>query len=459
MSAVPVGVQTGKNTSGQARDPGGLTAPPNDMVAEQSVLGAMLLSVDAVGDVVETVVGADFYRPAHEQIFDTVIDLYGRGEPVDPVTVAAELGRRGLLVKIGGAPYLHDLIASVPVAANASFYADIVREKAILRKLQDASTRITQWSAAGEGEVDDIVDRSQAEMMAVTDRRHGTDYQSVAALLPGALDEIEAIAGRGDRGGVPTGFIDLDAVIHGLQPGQMLVVGARPGVGKSTLGLDLARAAAVAHGLPTVIFSLEMSHTEIMMRLLSAEGSVPLENLRSGQMRDDDWTRVANIMGKVSEAPLYIDDSANLSMTEIRAKARRLKQRQGLRLIIIDYLQLMSSGRRVESRQVEVSEFSRQIKLIAKELGVPVVALSQLNRGPEQRTDRRPQLSDLRESGAVEQDADLVILMHRPDMYDPASSRVGEVDLHLAKHRNGPTATITLSFQGHFSRLTNMASI
>jgi replicative DNA helicase len=435
----------------------GLAAPPNDMLAEQCVLGAMLLSVDAVGEVVEVVIGADFYRPAHEQIFGTIVDLYGRGEPVDPVTVAAALGRRGLLAKIGGAPYLHDLIASVPLAANAGFYADIVREKAILRKLQEASTRIAQWSTAGEGEVDSIVDRSQAEMMAVTDRRHGNDYQSVATLLPGALDEIEAIAGRGDRGGVPTGFADLDAVIHGLQPGQMLVVGARPGVGKSTLGLDLARAAAVTHGQPTVVFSLEMSQMEIMMRLLSAEGSVPLENLRSGQMRDDDWTKVANVMTRVSEAPLYIDDSPNLSMTEIRAKARRLKQRNGLRLIIIDYLQLMSSGRRVESRQVEVSEFSRQIKLIAKELAVPVVALSQLNRGPEQRTDKRPQLSDLRESGAVEQDADLVILMHRPDMYDPASSRVGEVDLHLTKHRNGPTATITLAFQGHFSRLTSLA--
>ncbi len=458
MSAVPVGVQTIGSKPDTATG-ASLGAPPNDMMAEQCVLGAMLLSIDAVGEVVEVVIGDDFYRPAHEQIFGTIIDLYGRGEPVDPVTVAAELGRRGLLVKIGGAPYLHDLIASVPLASNAGFYADIVREKAILRKLQDASTRIAQWSAAGEGEVDAIVDRSQAEMMAVTDRRSGTDYQSVAALLPGALDEIEAIAGRGERGGVPTGFADLDDVVHGLQPGQMLVVGARPGVGKSTLGLDLARAAAVTHGLPTVIFSLEMSHTEIMMRLLAAEGSVPLENLRSGQMRDDDWTRVANVMTRISEAPLYIDDSANLSMTEIRAKARRLKQRQGLRLIIIDYLQLMSSGRRVESRQVEVSEFSRQIKLIAKELGVPVVALSQLNRGPEQRTDRRPQLSDLRESGAVEQDADLVILMHRPDMYDPASSRVGEVDLHLAKHRNGPTATITLSFQGHFSRLANMAHV
>ena len=456
MSAVPVGVQRiGSKDAAEMR--GLATAPPNDMTAEQCVLGAMMLSQDAIGDVVEALQASDFYRPVHEQIYDVIVDLYGRGEPADAVVVSAELGRRGELVRVGGAPYLHDLIAAVPLAANAGFYADIVREKAILRKLQDASTRIAQWSAAGEGEVDAIVDRSQAEMMAVTDRRSGTDYQSVAALLPGALDEIEAIAGRGERGGVPTGFVDLDAVVRGLQPGQMLVVGARPGVGKSTLGLDLARAAAVTHGLPTVIFSLEMSHMEIMMRLLSAEGSVPLENLRSGQMRDDDWTKAANVMTKVSESPLYIDDSANLSMTEIRAKARRLKQRQGLRLIIIDYLQLMSSGRRVESRQVEVSEFSRQIKLIAKELGVPVVALSQLNRGPEQRTDKRPQLSDLRESGAVEQDADLVILMHRPDLYDPASNRAGEVDLHLAKHRNGPTTTITLSFQGHFSRLTNMA--
>jgi replicative DNA helicase len=206
-----------------------------------------------------------------------------------------------------------------------------------------------------------------------------------------------------------------------------------------------------------VIFALEMSQVEIMMRLLSAEASVPLENLRSGEMWDDDWTKIANVMTRVAEAPLHVDDSPNLSMAEIRGKARRLKQRHGLRLIIIDYLQLMSSGRRVESRQVEVSEFSRQIKLLANELGVPVVALSQLNRGPEQRTDKRPQLSDLRESGAVDQDADLVILLHRPDLYDAASSRVGEVDLHLAKHRNGPTTTVTLSFQGHFSRHANLA--
>ena len=456
MSAVPVGVQATGSRPGAAA--GSLPAPPNDPLAEQCVLGAMLLSTDAVGEVVDVLVASDFYRPAHEQIFDTIVDLYGRGEPVDPVTVAAQLGRRGLLVKIGGGPYLHDLLQAVPVASNAGYYAELVREKAVLRRLQDASTRITQWSTAGEGDIDAIVDRSQAEMMSVTARRSSSDFQPVSALLPGALDEIEAIAGRdGDRGGVPTGFADLDAVLHGLQPGQMLVVGARPGVGKSTLALDLARAAAVSHGQPTVIFSLEMSQVEIIMRLLSAEASVPLDSLRSGQMRDDDWAKIAEIMTRVSEAPLYIDDSANLTMAEIRAKARRLKQRHGLRMIIIDYLQLMTTGRRAESRQVEVSELSRQIKLIAKELAVPVVALSQLNRGPEQRTDKRPQLSDLRESGAVEQDADLVILLHRPDLYDPDSSRAGEVDLHLAKHRNGPTTTVTLAFQGHYSRHSNLA--
>src|SRR5918999_5862548 len=432
--------------------------PPQDMEAEQCVLGAMLMSKDAIADVVEVLRGADFYRPAHEQIYNAITDLYGRGEPADAVTVADELGKRGELLRLGGAPYLHTLLASVPIAANAGWYAEIVREKAVLRRLVDASVRIGQMSYAAEGDVDTIVDRAQAEVYSVTDRRAAEDFKPLSELMQPTLDEMEAIESRGaGLSGVPTGFADLDDLTNGLHPGPRVIVAARPGVGKSTLALDLARSASIKNGLTSVIFSLEMSQIEITMRLLSAEAGVPLSHIRGGRMSDQDWNRVSAKMGQVSEAPMFIDDSPNLTMMEIRAKARRLKQRHDLRLIVIDYIQLMSSGKRVESRQVEVSEFSRQLKLLAKELDVPVVAISQLNRGPEQRNDKRPMLSDLRESGSIEQDADMVILLHRPDAFERDDPRAGEADLILAKHRNGPTSTITVAHQLHYSRFADLA--
>ncbi len=830
--------------------------PPADYAAEQSVLGAMLLSKDAIADVIESIRGTDFYRPAHEVVFDAIIDLYGRGEPADAVTVAAELQRRGDLDRVGGAPYLHDLVAGVPIAANAGYYAEIVREKAILRRLVDAGTKIAQLGYVGEGQVDDVVDRAQAEVYSVTERRTSEDYQPLSELMAETLDEIEAInAHDGGLAGVPTGFADLDELTNGLHPGQMVIVAARPAMGKalaldtplptptgwttmgevevgdylvnadgrptrvvaatevmtdrpvyevvfrdgetivadgqhqwmtwdrrarrsasepkyakepvlpavrtteeiartlrcntadarlnhsvmvgapfvlpdadlpipaytlgawlgdghsdggritstdpeiiarieadgvvakphgnylyglslptdppaerecqvcgavfqpayheqvlcgrrhggwvprakprctgcggrargagarcrscrdstsfqgrlrslgvlgdkhipaeylraseqqrrdllaglldtdgyvaeqgnvqfavtsrrlaegtlelvrtlgyratmrtkqvkgrressstcymvnftpgekvfylprkaarqvipgikvrhrliqevrpilsvpvrcvqvdshdrlylagrsmvpthnSTLGLDVCRAASIKHGLSSVIFSLEMSRTEITMRLLSAEARIAMNHMRNGHMTDDDWSRLARKMGEVSSAPLYIDDSPNLTMMEIRAKARRLKQRHDLRLIVVDYLQLLTSGKRVESRQVEVSEFSRQMKLLAKELDVPIVAIAQLNRGAEQRTDKRPMLSDLRESGSLEQDADVVILLHRDDAYDRDSTRPGEADLIVAKHRAGPTDTVVVAFQGHYSRFVDM---
>jgi replicative DNA helicase len=719
--------------------------PPQDEGAEQSVLGAMLLSKDAIADVIEVIRGADFYRPAHELIYDAVLDLYGRGEPVDAITVSAELTRAGDIARVGGGPYLHTLVAGVPVTANAGYYAGIVREKAILRRLVAAGTKIVQIGYTGEGQVDDIVDRAQAEVYSVTDRRASEDYAPLSDLMELTIDELEAIGNRdGAMAGVPTGFAELDDLTNGLHAGQMVIVAARPAVGKalaldtplptpsgwttmgrvavgdeligadgsatrvvavtdvlhdrpcyrvefsdgsaivadaqhqwltttrvrqdclisaagsvsaagcasangdavvtteeiarslrcadgranhavhpgaaldlpeavlplppyllgaclaagerpcaqsprladrlrlavphahipaaylrasarqrrallagllsmdgaatsrtgsrvrvtsqrltsdvrelvvslgytcrvtteaadvpqpgrppvfvltlgrrrcitgvsrvesvpvrcvqvdnpshlylagasmvpthnSTLGLDIARSASIRHGLTSVIFSLEMSRTEITMRLLSAEARIPLGNMRNGRMSDDDWNKLVRKMGEVSEAPLFIDDSPNLTMMEIRAKARRLKQRHDLRLIIVDYLQLMTSGKKVESRQVEVSEFSRQIKLLAKELEVPVVAIAQLNRGSEQRTSKRPLLSDLRESGSLEQDSDMVILLHREDMYEKESTRPGEADLIVAKHRNGPTAELVLAFQGHYSRFVDMA--
>ncbi|QIS23752.1 replicative DNA helicase [Nocardia terpenica] len=794
--------------------------PPHDMAAEQSVLGGMLLSKDAIADVVEVIRPGDFYRPAHQAVYDAVLDLYSRGEPADPVTVAAALDRRGELKRIGGPPYLVTLTQTVPTAANASYYAEIVAEKAILRRLVEAGTRIVQYGYAGADgqDVAEVVDRAQAEIYEVTERRSSDDFLPLEELLQPTMDEIDSIASRGGMSlGVPTGFTELDEVTNGLHPGQMIIVAARPGVGKalaldtplptptgwttmgevavgdelldahgrstrvvattavmldrpcyevefsdgtvvvadeqhqwltetrasrrsaqqaaagrhrhrnqktfaavrttaeiaetlrcstadrrpnhsvvnaeplqlseknllvppytlgawlgdgssacaqlttadpeiiariegeglvavpsataalryslqlpsdepvtprsigsvqarlrtigvlndkhipmnylraserqrrallaglldtdgtvthggsvqftvtneqlarnvaelvvglgyrchvstkkvrgrtertstaytltfstddqvfglhrkhlvhkerraatnsarsgaryitdvrriasvpvrcvevdndehlylagrsmipthnSTLGMDFMRSCSIKHGLASVIFSLEMSRTEIVMRLLSAEAKIKLGDMRAGRMSDDDWTRLARRMSEISEAPLFVDDSPNMTMMEIRAKARRLKQRHDLRLVVVDYLQLMTSGKKVESRQQEVSEFSRSLKLLAKELEVPVIAISQLNRGPEQRTDKRPMVSDLRESGSLEQDADMVILLHRPDAFERDDPRGGEADLILGKHRNGPTATITVAHQLHLSRFVDMA--
>jgi len=750
--------------------------PPQDINAEQSVLGGMMLSKDAIADVVEALHGTDFYRPAHQTIFEVVLDLYGRGEPADAVTVAAELTKRGEIARVGGAPYLHTLISSVPTAANAGYYAKIVAERAILRRLVEAGTRIVQLGYSGVGnEVDDIVDRAQAAIYDVTERRQTEDYSILESLLQPTMDEIEASGHRGGGlTGVPTGFADLDTLTNGLHPGQLVVIAGRPAMGKalaletplptpfgwttmgevvvgdwlmgadgrptqvigatgvllerpcfevefddgsvivadaqhqwltetrasrrseicttqdiaetlrgltgdtrpnhsvptalplqldkrqlpiapyalgvwlgagrsalakmtsddaeiswhieaegltldeglaqlerigvlnnkhipsdylraseeqrrallaglldseatvaptggvqitvtdaqlalnvcelvvslgyrcslttaavngrttasatayttsftptdnpfrlerkrlalkerasehtprigarfivdvrpipsvpvrcvevdnashlylagysmipthnSTLGLDIARAASIRANQTSVLFSLEMSKHEITMRLLSAEARIPLQTMRTGQMRDDDWVKLTRRLGEMASAPLYIDDSPNMTMMEIRAKSRRLKQRNELRLVIVDYLQLMTSHSKVENRQQEVSQISRSLKLLAKELEVPVIALSQLNRGSEQRTDKRPQLSDLRESGAIEQDADVVILLHREDMYERESPRAGEADLIVAKHRNGPTSTIVVAFQGHYSRFVDMAA-
>ena len=576
--------------------------PPQDAAAEQAVLGGMLLSKDAIADVLEKLRPGDFYRPAHQNVYDAILDLYGRGEPADAVTVAAELDRRGLLRRIGGAPYLHTLISTVPTAANAGFYAGIVAEKALLRRLVEAGTRVVQYGYAGAdgADVADIVDRAQAEIYDVTEGRNTSeDFVPLEQLLQPTMDEIDAIASQGGMSrGVPTGFVELDDLTNGLHPGQMIVIAARPGMGKalkldtplptptgwttmgevavgdhligadgaptrvvaatevmygrpcfevefsdgtvivadaehqwptargiqvteslragvdvitaarvpalttvggggrsasgieavrrvdsvpvrcvevsatdhlylagegmipthnSTLGLDFLRSCSIKHHMASVIFSLEMSKSEIVMRLLSAEAKIKLADMRLGRMNDDDWTRLARRMSEISEAPLYIDDSPNLTMMEIRAKARRLKQKADLKLIVLDYLQLMTSGKKVESRQQEVSEFSRQIKLLAKELEVPVVAMSQLNRGPEQRTDKKPMLADLRESGSIEQDSDMVILLHRPDAFERDDPRGGEADLIIAKHRSGPTKTITVAHQLHLSRFANMA--
>nr|WP_225732895.1 MULTISPECIES: replicative DNA helicase [unclassified Pseudoclavibacter] len=433
--------------------------PPHDDLSEQSVLGGMLLNKDAVATALEEVKATDFYQPKHEIIFNAIFDLYSKGEPTDVIAVTDELTKTGQISRAGGIEYLHTLTAIVPTAANAGYYARIVQEKSLLRRLVEVGTHVAQLGYNAEGEVTDLVNEAQAEIYGVGGKDQSEDVSPLSAAVEKAIAEIESAKGRdGSMTGVPTGFVDLDKLTNGLHSGQLIIVAARPGLGKSTLALDFARSAAIAHNMPTAFFSLEMGQTEIAMRLLSAEAGVELQKLRKGMLDGQDWTTIASTHGRINDAPLYLDDSPNLTLVEIRAKCRRLKQQIGLKLVVIDYLQLMTSGKKVESRQQEVSEFSRALKLLSKELNVPVVALSQLNRGPEQRQDKRPALSDLRESGSIEQDADMVILLHRESSYEPgAVSGLGEAEMIVAKHRNGPTANLRVAFQGHLSRFANMA--
>ncbi len=589
----------------------GSSLPPQDLPAERSVLGAMLLSKDAIADVVEGMRAEFFYRPAHQAIYHAILELYGRGEPADFITVADELAKAGALERVGGAAYITGLTRDLPSAVNATYHAEIVRQRALLRKLIEASTRILQLAYDGAGEADDIVNRAQAEMYEISSGRRAEDYVPLADILESAIAEIEAIANHdGDMIGVPTGLRDLDTLTQGLHPGQLVIIAARPAIGKalaldtplatpsgwsamgriavgdelfapdgsstrvvaatevmvgrpcyrvqfsddtsivadedhlwvtvtarvpemagaawaaggavrttgeiartlsdghvvpsvwpgpdadarlldawmagdrvivaaepvasvpvrcievdredgmflagrsmipthnSTLGLDIARAASVKHGLASVIFSLEMSRTEIMMRLLSSEGSIQLNNIRSGRMGAADWQKIAHRQDALRDAPLYIDDSPNMTMTEIRAKCRRLKQQHDLRLVVVDYMQLMTSGKKVESRQQEVSEFSRALKLLAKELEVPVIAISQLNRGPEQRTDKKPMLSDLRESGCLTADTRVI----RADT--GAEATLGE--LHEAGARNVPVWSLDASLRYRARTLTRV---
>lgn len=436
---------------------------PHDHEAEQSVLGAMMLSIDVLDEIAEIVSGGDFYRPAHESVFNAITGLREAGSPVDVRTVAATLAESGDLQRVGGVLYLHGCVEAVPTVANGTYYARIVADRAMSRRLVEAGQRISQLGLRSGGlsgagvDLSSAVELSQEAVFAITNRG-ADDFAVLGDMLQPTLDDIEKAAGMGDDvQGVPTGFLDLDRLLNGLHPGQLIIVAGRPGLGKSTLSMDFARHAAIRHKQASAIFSLEMSRIEMVMRLLSAESRVPLHVMRSGHLTDDDWAKLAKRMGEIGDAPLFLDDTPSMTLADIRAKARRLKQRHDLKLLVVDYLQLMSSPKRTESRQQEVSDLSRGLKLLAKEIECPIVAVSQLNRGPEQRQDKRPQKSDLRESGSLEQDADVIILLHREDAYDKESARAGEADLIVDKHRNGPTDTITVAAQLHLSRFVDMA--
>ena len=431
---------------------------PQNVQAEQGVLGGMLMNKDAIAEAVEMIKEEDFYRPAHATIFATILRLYSEGKEIDPVIVGGRLDRDGQLNNVGGAAYLHSIISRTPTSANVGYYANIVREKSILRKLVRAGTKIVQLGYSGiEGsEVESVVDDAQQEMFALTNTAATEDYEIFKDLLDPTLDEMDELESAGGTAkGIPTGFTDLDEMTNGLHGGQMIIVAARPGVGKSTLALDFMRSASMREGKTSALFSLEMSKSEVMMRILSAESEVQLAAMRGGKMQESDWERVTRKIPEILEAPLLIDDSPNLTMMEIRAKARRMKQQYDLQLVVVDYLQLMTSGKKVESRQQEVSEFSRQLKLLAKELDVPVVAISQLNRGVESRgDDALPRVSDLRESGSLEQDADMVMLINRPDSQNLDHERAGEADIILAKHRGGRIGTVVVAHQLKYSRFS-----
>jgi len=434
--------------------------PPQNVDAEMSVLGGMMLSKDAIADVIEILRATDFYRPAHASVYDVVVELFGRGDPADAVTVGAELKRKGELERIGGLPYLHTLVATVPTAANAAYYAGIVREQAQLRSLVEVGTRIVQLGYTTDGaDVEGLVNLAQSEVFAVSEQRNSTNYVTLEQVVPELYEELERNANRdGGLDGVPTGFSELDAKLNGLRAGQMIIIAARPGGGKSTLAMDICRSCAVHNNKAAAYFSLEMNRTELSMRLLAAESRVFLDRMIKGELETRDWQEIARTLDKISQAPLIVDDSPNMTMGEIRAKSRRMKQQFDIQLIVIDYLQLLTSGgKSVESRQQEVSEFSRSIKLLAKELEIPIVAVAQLNRDSEKRNDKRPQVADLRESGSLEQDADVVLLIHREDMFNENTEKQGMADIIIGKQRSGPTGIVELAFQGHFSRFAEVA--
>jgi replicative DNA helicase len=438
----------------------GSRVPPHNLEAEESVLGAMLLSRDAIAAALERLRAEDFYKPAHGLVFSAVASLYARGEPADPVTVTEELRRQGLLEAVGDPALLVRLQVSTPSTANAGHYARIVEEHALLRRLVAVAGEIAELGYSVPEDVSEAVDRAESLVFEVAQRRVVDTLSPLRDLLAASLDHLEQLYEREQTvTGVPTGYVDLDERLAGLQPSNLVVVGARPSMGKTSFALGIVRHAALATRKPVLLFSLEMSHLELTQRLLCAEARVDASRMRTGRLHDSDWPKISDAIGRLGDAPIFIDDNPNLTVMDIRAKARRLMAKEGLGLVVVDYLQLMTGRARAESRQVEVSEISRGLKILARELQVPVVALSQLSRNLEMRQDKRPVLADLRESGSIEQDADVVLFIYRDEVYNPDSPDRGTAEIIIAKHRNGPVGAVQLAFVDHYARFANIARV
>ncbi len=434
--------------------------PPHNLDAEQSVLGAMMESKAAISNVVEILRDEDFYKPAHAEIFQAIVALDQRSQAADAITVAEELARRGMLEDIGGKPYLHGLLEAYPTASAATKYAQIVEEHARLRRLVGAGNEIQEIGFSLPEDVDQAVDQAEEIIYNVADRRLRDSVKHLRGLLSENMEALEKLADRGESvTGVSTGFPDLDDYTSGFQPSNFIVVAARPGMGKSSLLNDFALSCALKTRKPVMMFNLEMSRHELTRRFLASEAKVDSQRMNKGTLQERDWIQLSSALGRLAEAPIYIDDSANITLMEIRAKCRRLKAREGLGMVIIDYLQLMQSPRRSENRQQEVSDLSRNLKILARELEVPVICAAQLNRAVEYRADKRPLLGDLRESGSIEQDSDVVMFIYRDELYNPDSEHRGEAELIIAKHRNGPTGTIRLAFMNQFTKFASMARV
>jgi replicative DNA helicase len=437
-----------------------LRLPPHSIEAEQSLLGGLMLDQRAWDQIADVVTASDLYRADHRLIFGAIGALVERNLPPDAVTVSEHLQRLGQLEAAGGLPYLARLVEDTPSAANIRAYARIVRDRAMLRQLIEIGGDIAASALATEGQtVEDIVDRAEQRVFEIADRgqRRGSGFVSLKQILPQTIDRLDMLShSTSDITGISTGFGDMDRMTAGLQRGDLIIIAGRPSMGKTTLAMNIAENAAIGAGVPTAVFSMEMSAEQLSFRMIGSIGRVNQSRLRTGKLTDEDWSRIDSAVSMMSNAPIFIDDSGALTPTEVRARARRLKREHGLGLIVVDYLQLMRVAGTTENRATEISEISRSLKALGKELDCPVIALSQLNRSVEQRTDKKPVMSDLRESGAIEQDADLIVFIYREEVYEPETPRKGIADIIIAKQRNGPVGEFHLTFLGEFTKFENL---
>ncbi|MBU8905780.1 replicative DNA helicase [Desertibacillus haloalkaliphilus] len=432
--------------------------PPQNIEAEQAVLGAIFIEGQALVTASEKLAPEDFYRAAHQRIYEVMLELAEKGEPVDLVTVTSELQDRKSLDDIGGVSYLSDLANAVPTAANVEYYSQIVEEKSLLRRLIRVATNIASEGYQSEEEVDTILNEAEKTILEVSHRKNTGAFVSIKDVLVETYEKIEMLQNRkGDITGIPTGFVDLDGMTAGFQRSDLIIVAARPSVGKTAFALNIAQNVATKTEENVAIFSLEMGAAQLVQRMLCAEGNIDAQRMRTGGLEPDDWQKLTMAMGSLSRAGIYIDDTPGVKVNEIRAKCRRLKQEKGLGMILIDYLQLIQGNSRGgENRQQEVSEISRSLKALARELDVPVIALSQLSRGVESRQDKRPMMSDIRESGSIEQDADIVAFLYRDDYYDKESENQNIIEIIIAKQRNGPVGTCELAFVKEYNKFVNL---
>jgi replicative DNA helicase len=443
------------------QDPAPYGLPPQNIEAEESLISAILIDNNTLLDVIEILAAEDFYRTAHQKIYAAITDLFDKAEPIDLVTLANRLKEKGQLEEIGSASYLARLVDTVPLAVNAQHYAKIVHDKASLRRLIEKANAIVKRCFEERGNTDEVIDFAESAIFEISEKKSQQAFYPLSKIILGNIETLEEKQGnRSLVTGVPTGFSRLDNLTSGFQNSDLIILAARPSMGKTALALNIARNAAVDSNIPVAVFSLEMSKEQLSLRMLCSEARIDSSRLRGGFFSMEDWHRLTDAAGILSESPIYIDDSASLTAMEIRAKARRLKMDKNIGLVIIDYLQLMQGRASAERRDIEISEISRSLKALAKELDLPVLALSQLNRMLEQRTDKRPRLSDLRESGALEQDADVVAFIYRDDVYNKEEDNPnkGVAEILLSKQRNGPTGDIHLSFFNSFTRFENLAS-